>query len=192
MKNSITKNKWFWIVVVLVGLSILGKFLGLYDEKDVSSTDPVIQSEQSSPNNGSSARYKSNSQADNSIPEVSKPVVKEPPYIITGSVPTYTIIDEGEVNYSTVIRPVCNIVAESGLSQSDIEKIAKDIVNRYIKLKKVNAVGIFIFSDKSKIGKEAYDIAKIDWAPYGDWGKAGDIESGDYSKHRFNIALSQQ
>lgn len=161
--------------MVIIVLAALGNIFGLYDKKA-----PVNDT------------TKATTVTNNSMNDKQSNESKEPPYIIAGSVPTYKIIDEGEVNYSTVIRPVCNIVAESGLSQSDIENIAKDIVNRYIKLKKVNAVGIFIFSDKSKIGKEAYDIAKIDWAPYGDWGKAGDIESGDYTKHKFNITLSQQ
>ncbi|MDK2801583.1 MAG: hypothetical protein PWQ70_3202 [Clostridiales bacterium] len=32
MKTSITKNKWFWVVLVVVALAALGNILGLYDK----------------------------------------------------------------------------------------------------------------------------------------------------------------
>ena len=43
MKKPITKNKWFWVVVVVVALAALGNMLGLYEDKEPPANAPVSQ-----------------------------------------------------------------------------------------------------------------------------------------------------
>jgi hypothetical protein len=34
-----------------------------------------------------------------------------------------------------------------------------------------------------------YTAGKAEWAPYGDWGRAGDVPTGDYSKHELRVTV---
>lgn len=47
MKQSITKNKWFWVILVVVALAALGNILGLYD-KEPQTSNPISQEQDDS------------------------------------------------------------------------------------------------------------------------------------------------
>lgn len=43
MKKPLTKNKWFWGIIVVIALAALGNILGLYEDKEPQSNAPVSQ-----------------------------------------------------------------------------------------------------------------------------------------------------
>jgi len=47
----------------------------------------------------------------------------------------------------------------------------------------VNAIMIFMYHS----GADYWGLASIaiEWAPYGDWGKASEVSTGDYSQHQY-------
>ena len=52
-KKSITKSKWFWIIIVIVAFAALGNFLGLYEDAEAPVDNPVVQAPTEEPSNNS-------------------------------------------------------------------------------------------------------------------------------------------
>ena len=101
-------------------------------------------------------------------------------------VPKYEIIEEEDLSYSVVKRPSFRIVVSEDITEEEVRLVAEDIVEKTIGTQDVNAINIFMY-DREEDAKGAYTVAKVEWAPDGDWSKAGDVEAGDYSTHEYNI-----
>ena len=102
-------------------------------------------------------------------------------------IPHYTIADEEDLSYSNVIRwQIRATTPIDNLTQEQIKNIAGDIVKRVKEERKVNAISIFLYYEGDDI-YYMYTIARIDYAPYGDWSRADEVKTGDYSKHKYSI-----
>jgi len=100
--------------------------------------------------------------------------------------PYYEIVEEKDLSYSNVVRWQVKAKTYANVTREEVELIAKDIV-KYVKSKmEVNAIAIFLYRFEDDISG-LYTIASIDYAPYGDWSRADEVETGDYSKHRYHI-----
>lgn len=101
--------------------------------------------------------------------------------------PQYTIADEEDLSFSNVIRwQVRATTSINDITHDQIDSIAKDIVKKVKEKRDVNAIGIFLYYDGDDI-YGMYTIARIDYAPYGDWSRANEVTTGDYSKNTYNI-----
>jgi len=49
----------------------------------------------------------------------------------------------------------------------------------------VNAVGFSFYYPESGLG--GYEHGVINYAPYGDWSRASEVNTGDYSKHEWTV-----
>lgn len=49
MKKPLTKNKWFWGIIVVIALAALGNILGLYEDKEPQSNAPAIETPTETP-----------------------------------------------------------------------------------------------------------------------------------------------
>jgi len=96
----------------------------------------------------------------------------------------YTIVDKHDVSYSTVKRYSVKVIVPEDVTETDIMNVAKEIINNIKSEEKVNAIG-FLFYNEGDNYDWIYTVAKMDWAPDGDWGSAGDVDAGNYSKHKF-------
>jgi len=106
------------------------------------------------------------------------------------NIPNYTIISEENKSYSNVIRYVIKVRTSSNITHEEVKEIAKNITN-YMKSKtKFNALSILLYSYEDNISLSP-SIAIIDYAPYGDWSRADEVETGDYSKFEYNITYME-
>jgi len=99
----------------------------------------------------------------------------------------YRIVNEEDLSFSNVIR--WQVRATSTIinpTHDQVESIAKDIVKKVKEERAVNAISIFLYHDGDDI-YGVYTIASIDYAPYGDWSRADEVNTGDYSKHTYHI-----
>ncbi len=53
MKKTITRNKWFWVVLVVVALAALGNIIGLYEDNKEPTTNTPVSSVPEQPENKS-------------------------------------------------------------------------------------------------------------------------------------------
>lgn len=67
MKKPITKNKWFWVVIVVVALAALGNILGLYEDEKAPADNPVVQAPSEDPVKDDSSKNKSKNEVDMSL-----------------------------------------------------------------------------------------------------------------------------
>lgn len=72
-------------------------------------------------------------------------------------------------------------------SRSAVEALAKDLVAQVTSRFDINALSIFVYDGPNIYGE--YTVASVDWAPYGNWGRADEVKTGDYSKHSYTIRM---
>lgn len=96
---------------------------------------------------------------------------------------SYTILEENDVSFATTVRKSVRTTVDESMTKEQIEWIAQDIVKKITQAQAVNAIMIFIYHS----GDDYMGLARvcIDWAPYGDWGKASEVGAGDYTQHQY-------
>ncbi len=94
----------------------------------------------------------------------------------------YTITEIKDVSYLGCVRHSYHLIIPLGTSEGQIKAIGNEIVLRCIGQRDVNAIIVFFLH-----GPDALSYtAKLTWAPRGDWGRAGEVNTGHYSKHEYS------
>jgi len=90
----------------------------------------------------------------------------------------------GAVRYEVIVR-----LDKEGDAYSDEEfnQLSRAIVCNVVEEKDVNAIAI-LYYEPDDIVQERLAYARNEWAPYGDWGSAGDVDTGDYSNHEHTFS----
>lgn len=85
--------------------------------------------------------------------------------------------DEKAVRYVYLIRLLRPFTAAEGLAIASerVDGLRSD----------VNAVGFLFYYPESGIG--GFEHGVINFAPYGEWSRASEVKTGDYSKHEWII-----
>ena len=85
--------------------------------------------------------------------------------------------DEKAVRYVYIIRLLRPLTAAEGMAiaRQKVDGLGSDI----------NAVGFSFYYPESGLG--GYEHGVINYAPYGDWSRASEVKTGDYSKHEWII-----
>jgi len=122
----------------------------------------------------------SNTPKKEAVEEVAEEIVEEK------KVPKYEIVEEEDISYSAIKRLRFRVVVSKNITKEEVGLIAKDIVRKTIDTQDVNAISVAMY-DKEEDAQGGYTVAMVEWVPGGDWGKAGDVETGDYSTHEYNI-----
>ena len=180
MKESVRKverrspPRWFWQalpVVVIVGVAV-----GYFANASLSSTQQ-------------------------SSPEPQKPVVAtngmDPSSIDTPPdterqepvlVPSFQLEGTRDASFANCVRVVADVLLEESgpLTDEQLVEIARRVVGSITELQRVNAIGVLFWYSKDAIGQQA-SVASVDWAPYGQWGKASAVPTGSYSSHSYQV-----
>ena len=117
-------------------------------------------------------------------------------YLATGSemeaaatipdVSAHSVLNAEDASLGTTRRIIYRVGVEPGYTQAQLSQIARAIVDaNHREGDLVNAVGFFFYLPDSNIAGRA--DASIDWAPNGNWDQADTVDTGDYSKHRFEV-----
>lgn len=96
---------------------------------------------------------------------------------------SYIVVEVKDVSFAAAIRKSVKVAMNKGLNKQEIEWIAYDVVKQITKQQPVNAVMIFMYHN----GDDYSGVARIsvEWAPYGDWGRASEVKTGDYKSHQY-------
>jgi len=89
------------------------------------------------------------------------------------------------------VRIVADVLLqETGrLTGEQLVEVARRVVGSITELQRVNAIGVLFWYSKDAIGQEAA-VASVDWAPYGQWGKANTVPTGSYGSHSYQVAYN--
>lgn len=105
--------------------------------------------------------------------------------------PDYEVPESKDLSTGTAIRVRFDVVPEKEvkeLSREEFISISRHLVRRATSEYEVNAITIFFWPGPFVIGQvQAY--ANVDWAPYGEWDRAGEVETGDYSTHEYKLIM---
>lgn len=100
---------------------------------------------------------------------------------------SYTIVEEKDVSFAATVRKSVRVAVDEGKSKEEIEWVASDVIKKITEREPVNAIGIFIYHR----GDDYWGFARIcvDWAPYGDWGRASEVKTGHYKEHQYRYSV---
>ena len=98
--------------------------------------------------------------------------------------PNYKVALIDDANIGNAIRETLHIVVEEDYTLEQLYDIAQKEALAYVSENKVNALAIGFYEDEDNIG-QGYDMGRVEYVPYGDWSKAVDVETGDYSNFEF-------
>lgn len=100
----------------------------------------------------------------------------------------YTIEEFKNLSYGNVVRLGFRIRIKKPLSEKELRGICQEIISKEKKQHPHNAISFFFYLPNTGI-HGAYTGGSADWAPYGDWGEANTISTGDYSKHKLVVKV---
>ena len=107
-----------------------------------------------------------------------KPNAAEPKVVI----PRYTILSIKNVSYSTVKRYDVRVRVGYMLSNNELKQVSEAIVEELKLTRPHNALTLFYYLPDSDTNG-LYTAGKAVWAPYGDWSRADEGYSGNYTNH---------
>lgn len=87
---------------------------------------------------------------------------------------SYKIIKTEELPYSTIQRIIARIDLPDNLTKEEVSFNLKYCTAEIFNKQKPDALGIFAYCSKASnfLGFEKFNVAKSDFAPFGDWGQA--------------------
>jgi len=86
----------------------------------------------------------------------------------------FKIIETEELPYSTLLRLIVRLDLPDNLSKEEVLYNIKYCTVEIFNKRKPDALGVFAYSSKASnfLGFEEFNVAKSDFAPFGDWGQA--------------------
>jgi hypothetical protein len=98
----------------------------------------------------------------------------------------YEIARVEDVSFSNVKRYAVRVRVDKVLSRDELQAVSEKVVKELRETRPHNAVTIFYFLRESDL-RGAYTAGKAEWAPYGEWARAGDVQTGDYAQHKLKL-----
>lgn len=102
----------------------------------------------------------------------------------------YTVTDVEDVSFGKVKRYSLSIITKT-LDTEQIKLIGTEAIEQLKKEKPFNAVTVII-NDHEEFEGQGYALAKMTYAPYGDWSKAMDVSTGDYRKMKYEFDIKEK
>lgn len=102
--------------------------------------------------------------------------------------PKYKIVELEDVSYGLAKRYNVRTRVDKVLTIEELESVSKSIVEKLKTTNPHNALAIFFYLPDSDING-LYTAGKAEWAPYGEWSRAGEVPTGSYSKHNLKLSL---
>jgi len=119
-------------------------------------------------------------------------VITGPSILNEKEVPTilsYEVVKQEDVSFENTVRFILSVVVSRDLSDEELLRVSTEVVDRMTSEHDVNAIGIRFYENEAYVGN-VMALASVDWAPLGNWNRANEVETGDYSNHWYNIVFS--
>lgn len=113
-----------------------------------------------------------------------KPIADEPKVTI----PRYTIVKTKDVSFKNCKRYGIRVRVDHALSSNELKTISNRIIANFKATRPFNALTLWFYLPDSDINS-AYTAGMTEYAPYGDWSRADDVQTGEYTNHRLRGKL---
>lgn len=100
------------------------------------------------------------------------------------SVVDYDVFERTDTSFSDTVRWSYKVVMPYPTSEDEIRAVAEEIVEDEKQTGDYNALSV-LFYDAAEIARGGFSLARIEYAPDGEWAKAMDVSAGDYSTHEY-------
>lgn len=94
----------------------------------------------------------------------------------------FTVVDQRDVSDGDVVRMVMSVELKGPYSQEVGAGIVNHLTVWYFWRSEVNAAAFLFFYPRDE-NDNTVPAGAIDWAPYGDWSRASEVKTGDYTHH---------
>lgn len=98
------------------------------------------------------------------------------------TLPSYNVLQVEDISFGNTKRLTLHVLVESGVSVAQLEAVAEQLAQEYRKSEKYNALNVGFYDYTELIG-HGYSLGYWEDVPYGEWKRADEVRSGDYSKH---------
>lgn len=109
--------------------------------------------------------------------------------------PSYRIIGKYSLNYSKLRREEIRIDIEDKMTKEEVRFNIKYLTAKIYEFNSLDALKIFVYSSKATnfLGFEKYNVARADFAPYGDWSRSeeGFAYNLPISKFKWSIEFEE-
>ena len=100
--------------------------------------------------------------------------------------PEYRLIRTEDTSYGRVIRQAVRIRVPKHYTKGEVERIARAVTSDITSRQDVNAVMMY-FHGPDATTSGIPDVARVEWAPYGNWGSADRVQAGDYPSFQYTV-----
>jgi len=100
--------------------------------------------------------------------------------------PRYTIVETKDISFHHCKRYSIRVRVDHALSSNELKTISNKIIANFKATRPFNALTMFFYLPDSDI-HSVYTAGMIEYAPYGDWSRADDVQTGEYSKHSLKL-----
>jgi len=177
-KRPLLKRVWFWLLIIFVGLPItIGVIAGITSSDE--SPEEVVEK-------GVKVEPPPEEPKEQSVVKEESPP-KEGASSNDGVLPAYQVVEIEDVSFGSVKRYGVRVRVDSVLTSSELELVSRRIIEELEVTKPHNALMIFYYLPDSDTDAP-YTAGKAVWAPDGDWGKADESPTGNYSKHQLSLS----
>lgn len=103
------------------------------------------------------------------------------------AMPKYTIVKIEDVSFSNCKRYSIRVRVDHVLSSDELKTLSNKIITDFKATRGFNALTLWFYLPDSNIDS-AYTAGMTEYAPFGDWSRADDIETGEYTHHRLELS----
>ncbi len=92
------------------------------------------------------------------------------------------VVSTEDVSFGTSVQYSIAAVVDFPLTSEEAQSAMDSVIADFVEVTPVNAVAVLLY-DYEALANDSFTIAKAEFAPDGDWDKAGEVETGDYDTH---------
>lgn len=104
---------------------------------------------------------------------------------------SYELIDKEDVSVGNAKRYLLRVVVAYPTTEETIRATAEKIISDEKDQQQFNAIAVN-FYDREEFASGAYSLAKVEYAPDGEWSEAGSVRTGDYSDSEYVYDFKQK
>ena len=103
----------------------------------------------------------------------------------------YEIVSAKDYSRGEVVCLSFRVLIPAGTPRENVLPMAREIMQKVRARRNVNALELLFYDDIADLDGP-FTVAGVQWAPFGNWNRAGEASTGDYSKHEYAVIFASR